>query len=41
MIAADDSDGSNAIEELRKAIERMPQEFQDYITVLLFLLSDV
>ena len=33
MIAADDNNGGNAIEELRKAVERMPKEFQEYINV--------
>lgn len=33
LIASDDSNGSNAIEELKKAVEYMPAEFQDYITI--------
>ena len=33
VIAADDNNGGNAIEELRKAVERMPKEFQEYINV--------
>lgn len=33
MIAPDNSVGSNAIEELKSAVSRMPAEFQEYITV--------
>ena len=33
LIAPDNSDGSNSIEELKKAVERMPAEFRDYVTV--------
>lgn len=34
VIAPDDSDGSNAIEEVKNAIEVMPKEFQEYVTVV-------
>ena len=33
IIAADDSDGSNAIEEVKNAVDLMPKEFQDYVSV--------
>lgn len=33
LIAPDNSDGSNSIEELKKAVERMPAEFREYVTV--------
>lgn len=33
LIASDNSEGSNAIEELKSAIERMPSEFRDYISI--------
>ena len=33
LIAPDNSVGSNAIEELKAAVFRMPAEFQEYITV--------
>ena len=36
VIAADDNNGGNAIEELRKAVERMPKEFQEYISVNIY-----
>ena len=34
IIASDDSDGSNAIEEVKNAIEVMPKEFQEYVKVV-------
>ena len=39
VIAADDNNGGNAIEELRKAVERMPQEFREYINVNLYFIN--
>ena len=33
IIASDDSDGSNAVEELKRAVTQMPEDFQDYIQV--------
>lgn len=33
IIAADDSDGSNAIEEVKNAIDLMPKDFQEHISV--------
>lgn len=33
IIAADNSDGSNAIEEVKNAIDLMPKEFQDYVSI--------
>ena len=36
VIAADDNNGGNAIEELRKAVERMPKEFREYINVNIY-----
>ena len=33
IIAPDNSEGSNAIEELKKAVSRMSPEFQEYITI--------